>query len=201
MGALLAAIVPGFSTAIQAAPNTQRTTLSLALPQLRLHNDNADRWQSVTLKSGQTLSGVFEELGIPYDQLEKVMRTRLKPRCADAPSTALSFNCRPTAACAPRPGSATSRWNSNSMATRASARCRRKSPPAPWCSAAASRCSPRRAKLASAARSATHRRMFKRHRLRLDTTSSRFSVVSTRRKNGQLASTGQSGGHVRWTGS
>ena len=51
MGALVAAIVPGFSTAMHTAPNTQRTTLSLALPQLRLHRDNADRWQSVTLKS------------------------------------------------------------------------------------------------------------------------------------------------------
>ena len=32
IGALLAAIVPGFPTALEAAPNIQRTTLSLALP-------------------------------------------------------------------------------------------------------------------------------------------------------------------------
>lgn len=94
MGALLAAIVPGFSAAIQAAPNTQRTTLSLALPQLRLHKDNADHWQSVTLESGQTLSAVFEELGIPYNQLEKVMQhPRIKPALRRMrPGTALSFN-------------------------------------------------------------------------------------------------------------
>jgi murein DD-endopeptidase MepM/ murein hydrolase activator NlpD len=94
MGALLAAIVPGFSTAMHAAPNTQRTTLSLALPQLHAQQENADRWHSVTLKSGQTLSGVFDEIGIPYDQLEKVMQhPRIKPALRRLrPGTALSFN-------------------------------------------------------------------------------------------------------------
>ena len=94
MGALVAAIVPGFSTAMHTAPNTQRTTLSLALPQLRLHQGNTDRWQSVTLKSGQTLSAVFSELGIPYDQLEKVMQhPKIKPALRKLrPGTALSFN-------------------------------------------------------------------------------------------------------------
>ena len=80
IGALLAAIVPGFSTAMQTAPNIQRTTLSLALPQLRMSRTNQDHWQSVTLKSGQTLSAVFDELGIPYSQLEKVMQhPKIKP--------------------------------------------------------------------------------------------------------------------------
>src|SRR5690606_27388545 len=46
MGMLVAAIVPGFSTAMQVAPNTQRTVLSLALPQVQLRNDDADLWQS-----------------------------------------------------------------------------------------------------------------------------------------------------------
>jgi murein DD-endopeptidase MepM/ murein hydrolase activator NlpD len=94
MAALLAAIVPGFTTAIQQVPNAQRTTLSLALPQLRLKHDNADRWQTVTLKSGQTLSEVFAELGIPYDQLENVMQhPRIKPALRRMrPGTALSFN-------------------------------------------------------------------------------------------------------------
>ena len=94
MGALLAAIVPGFSTAMHEVPNTQRTTLSLSLPKLHLHRDNADRWQSVNLKSGQTLSGVFDELGIPYDQLQKVMQhPKIKPALRKLrPGTALSFN-------------------------------------------------------------------------------------------------------------
>ena len=94
IGALLAAIVPGFPTALEAAPNIQRTTLSLALPQLRLGRTTNDHWQSVTLKSGQTLSGVFEELGIPYSQLEKVMQhPRIKPALRKLrPGTELSFN-------------------------------------------------------------------------------------------------------------
>src|SRR5690606_42120974 len=94
MGMLVAAIVPGFSTAMQVAPNTQRTVLSLALPQVQLRNDDADLWQSVTLKPGQTLSGVFEELGIPYNQLEKVMQhPKIKPALRKLrPGTELSFN-------------------------------------------------------------------------------------------------------------
>lgn len=94
MGVLLAAIVPGFTTAMDTAPNTQRTTLALALPRLQLHGDNADRWQSINLKSGQTLSGVFDELGIPYDQLQKVMQhPKIKPALRKLrPGTALSFN-------------------------------------------------------------------------------------------------------------
>ena len=94
IGALLAAIVPGFSTAMQTAPNTQRTTLSLALPQLRMSRTDNDHWQSVTLKSGQTLSAVFDELGIPYSQLEKVMQhPKIKPALRKLrPGTALSFN-------------------------------------------------------------------------------------------------------------
>ena len=94
MAMLIAAIVPGFSSAVQTRPSMQRTTLALALPKLRLHDGNADRWQSVTLKSGQTLSGVFDELGIPYDQLEKVMQhPKIKPALRKMrPGTALSFN-------------------------------------------------------------------------------------------------------------
>ena len=94
MAMLIAAIVPGFSSAVQTRPSMQRTTLALALPKLRLHDGNADRWQSVTLKSGQTLSGVFDELGIPYDQLEKVMQhPKIKPALRKLrPGTALSFN-------------------------------------------------------------------------------------------------------------
>ena len=94
IGALLAAIVPGFSSALEATPNTQRTTLSLALPQLRLTRADKDHWQSVTLKQGQTLSAVFDELGIPYSQLEKVMQhPKIKPALRKLrPGTALSFN-------------------------------------------------------------------------------------------------------------
>jgi murein DD-endopeptidase MepM/ murein hydrolase activator NlpD len=94
IGFLAAAIVPGFSTALQATPKAQRTTLSLALPHLPLRRQGEDQWQSVTLKQGQTLSAVFEELGIPYSQLQTVMQhPRIKPALRRLrPGTALSFN-------------------------------------------------------------------------------------------------------------
>ncbi len=66
IGALVAAIVPGFSTAMQSPGQAQRMTLSLPLPQLGVkHGVTSDHWQSVSLKPGQTLSGVFAELGNP----------------------------------------------------------------------------------------------------------------------------------------
>ena len=95
---MLAAIVPGLSGTLDAPPSslvdTQRMTLSLSLPQLGKRAGSDDHWQSVTLKSGQTLSGVFEELGIPYGQLEKVMgHPKIKPALRKLrPGTALSFN-------------------------------------------------------------------------------------------------------------
>ena len=94
MGALVAAIVPGFSTVLEPAQGVQRTVLSLPLPRLQLSGDNVDRWQSVTLRSGQTLSSVFNELGIPYSQLQTVMQhPKIKPALRRLrPGTALSFN-------------------------------------------------------------------------------------------------------------
>ena len=96
IGALLAAIVPGFSTAMQTTPDTQRTTMSLPLPQIPLARGKAssDRWHTVSLKSGQTLSGVFAELGIPHGQLQNVMQhPKIKPVLRRLrPGTELSFN-------------------------------------------------------------------------------------------------------------
>lgn len=96
LGALVAAIVPGFSTAMQAPGRPQHTSMVLPLPQLHLgqRKDTTDKWQSVTLKKGQTLSGVFEELGIPYSELERVMQhPRIKPALRRMrPGTELSFN-------------------------------------------------------------------------------------------------------------
>lgn len=95
IGMLCAAIVPGFSGALAPAPaHTQRMVLALPLPRLKAGADDGDRWQSVTLRPGQTLSEVFAELGIPYSQLQAVMQ---HPKIAPAlrrlrPGTQLSFN-------------------------------------------------------------------------------------------------------------
>ena len=83
MGVLLAAIVPGFSSVLEHPGDMkmQRMTLALTLPKVgKQAKSTDDQWQSVTLKPGQTLSGVFEELGIPYDQLARVMQhPKIKP--------------------------------------------------------------------------------------------------------------------------
>ena len=98
IGMLLAAIVPGFSTVLDTRnnPNAQRMTMTLSLPKLghRAGKTTDDRWQSITLKPGQTLCGVFEELGIPYDQLARVMQhPTIKPTLRKLrPGTVLSFN-------------------------------------------------------------------------------------------------------------
>jgi murein DD-endopeptidase MepM/ murein hydrolase activator NlpD len=97
LGALVAAIVPGFSNALEAPARPQRTSMLLALPQLPAtpaRGASEDHWQSVELKSGQTLSGVFSELGIPYSQLERVMQhPKIKPALRRLrPGSELSFN-------------------------------------------------------------------------------------------------------------
>ncbi|MEO6227708.1 MAG: M23 family metallopeptidase [Thermomonas sp.] len=95
IGALAASIVPGFSTAMQSPVQAQRMTLSLPLPQLGgQHGTISDHWQSVSLKPGQTLSGVFTELGIPQRQLHDVMQhPKIQPMLRRMrPGTELSFN-------------------------------------------------------------------------------------------------------------
>ena len=98
MGVLLAAIVPGFTSVLDDAGSlkAQRMTLALSVPKLGTleAKPTDDHWQSVTLKPGQTLSGVFEELGIPYDQLDRVMKhPKIKPTLRKLrPGTGLSFN-------------------------------------------------------------------------------------------------------------
>jgi len=92
--ALLAAIVPGFSTAMQDPGRPQTMSMALSLPQLQLREQNDDQWQSVKLEQGQTLSGVFSELGIPYNELERVMQhPKIKPALRRMrPGTELAFN-------------------------------------------------------------------------------------------------------------
>lgn len=96
LGALVAAIVPGFPTSAQAPSGMQHTSMVLALPQLAMsrRTGSEDHWQAVQLEAGQTLSGVFSELGIPYSQLERVMQhPRIKPALRRLrPGTELAFN-------------------------------------------------------------------------------------------------------------
>jgi len=92
LGALVAAIVPGFSAHSEPgiAPATARTTLALALPSLplaQLRGHPGDSWQLVTVQSGQTLAALFKQLDIPAATLHRLLAqpgareslARLKP--------------------------------------------------------------------------------------------------------------------------
>lgn len=89
IGALLATIVPGFSNAID-APLITHSTLALPLPPLPAGNPQAvpgTNWELLRIKPGQTLSGVFDDMGIPTATLSRVLDhpgarealTRLRP--------------------------------------------------------------------------------------------------------------------------
>jgi murein DD-endopeptidase MepM/ murein hydrolase activator NlpD len=76
LGALVAAIVPGFSNALPTRPLASHTTMALALPSLplaQLRGHPGDSWQLVTVQSGQTLSELFEQLEIPASTLHRLL--------------------------------------------------------------------------------------------------------------------------------
>jgi len=81
LGALLAAIVPGFSpamdaSAMQASAGPSRTTLALALPSLplaQLRGHKGDSWQLVTVQRGQTLGSLFDDLDIPAGTMHRIL--------------------------------------------------------------------------------------------------------------------------------
>jgi murein DD-endopeptidase MepM/ murein hydrolase activator NlpD len=91
IGIMVATIVPGFSSAMQApAVAAPLATMPLQLPELadaRRDGASGDSWQVVRVRSGQTLSALFEEYGVPQATLQQLMRdreaktalTRLKP--------------------------------------------------------------------------------------------------------------------------
>lgn len=89
IGIMVATIIPGFSSAIP-APKATHATLALELPELEgdAAQDHAgDSWQTLRIKPGQTLGGLFEELEIPATTMHqflanddfKALMRRLKP--------------------------------------------------------------------------------------------------------------------------
>jgi len=91
LAALVAAIVPGFSSAPQSfSPAAARTTLALALPPLPLSKragQAGDSWQVVHVERGQTLGSLFEDFDVPANTMHKLLEqpgakqalTRMKP--------------------------------------------------------------------------------------------------------------------------
>lgn len=97
LGALLAALVPGFNGALETPGPVQHTSLALHLPKLtaaQKAGQAGDSWQIVNVRRGQTLSHVLEEMGITGEQRRKLMAnadvranlSRLRP------GTALAFD-------------------------------------------------------------------------------------------------------------
>jgi len=90
LGALVAAIIPGFSNAIPSSPRVPQATFALALPALplaQLRSHAGDSWQLVTIQHGQTLGAVFDQLHVPLGVMHRILEqpgarealTRLKP--------------------------------------------------------------------------------------------------------------------------
>jgi murein DD-endopeptidase MepM/ murein hydrolase activator NlpD len=90
LGALVAAIIPGFATGLQRPTSMPHTTLALALPALplqQLRGHAGDSWQLVTVQSGQTLASLFDQFGVPRATLQRLLAhtdakatlTHLKP--------------------------------------------------------------------------------------------------------------------------
>lgn len=75
----VATIIPGFAAAIAGQEEAaDHTTVALALPTLSTPAANArlpdaPAWQSVTVRSGQTLGAVFEQVGVPAAVMLEVL--------------------------------------------------------------------------------------------------------------------------------
>jgi murein DD-endopeptidase MepM/ murein hydrolase activator NlpD len=97
LGALVAAIVPGFSVPLPSPALTQRTTMALALPSLplaQLRSRPGDSWQLVTVQSGQTAAAIFDQFDIPAATLHRLLD---QPAAKDAlthlkPGSVLGFD-------------------------------------------------------------------------------------------------------------
>jgi murein DD-endopeptidase MepM/ murein hydrolase activator NlpD len=89
-GALMIALVPGISTALDAPSATPVTTMSLSLPVLSRPaqpQSAAADWQLTVVGKGETLGTIFERMGVPATTMHRLLEhpgsrqalTRLKP--------------------------------------------------------------------------------------------------------------------------
>jgi murein DD-endopeptidase MepM/ murein hydrolase activator NlpD len=76
-GALLATIVPGFSSQLQPA-SQMHATLPLTLPPLTLRApaaSDSQHWEIVQIKPGQTLGGLFSQMGVSTQVMHQILET------------------------------------------------------------------------------------------------------------------------------
>ncbi len=74
MGALVVAIVPGFTNTLH-APKTVRATFALSLPKLSIPATASPiaNWQLVRLHKGQTLHSLFTDFNLPAAEMQRVL--------------------------------------------------------------------------------------------------------------------------------
>ncbi len=74
MGALVVAIVPGFTNAMH-SPKATRATFALSLPTLpkSATATPVDNWQIVRLRKGQTLQSLFADFGLPAADMQRIL--------------------------------------------------------------------------------------------------------------------------------
>ena len=74
MGALVVAIVPGFTNAMH-APAAARATLALSLPALpkAASATPINDWQIVRVRKGQTLGSLFADLNLPANAMQRIL--------------------------------------------------------------------------------------------------------------------------------
>lgn len=78
IGAVVVALVPGLSGALPSADGeVALTTMSLPLPPAPARpaapTTRHDRWQLVTVEPGQTLGGIFADMGVPSAMLQRIL--------------------------------------------------------------------------------------------------------------------------------
>ena len=99
IGMLVAAIVPGLGKpeSLERPHHAPRHSMALALPPLpiaRLRGTHGDSWQVVRVERGQTLSELFDELGVPATTMHSILEL---PGARDSlrrlkPGTELAFD-------------------------------------------------------------------------------------------------------------
>lgn len=94
---LAAAIVPGFDRPVVTRGNmpAPRHSMALALPPLKLTHAQGDSWQTVTVRRGQTLASIMQELGVPQATRQQVLaQASVKDQLLHSmkPGTQLAFD-------------------------------------------------------------------------------------------------------------
>lgn len=74
IGMLAATIIPGFSSPSGEHGSAQHARVPLTLPPLSAIDGNAEHWQTVQVRAGQTLGALFSELNLPATVMHRILQ-------------------------------------------------------------------------------------------------------------------------------